>query len=704
MSQSAEKFHVSLILSVHDDAKYLARTIWSFSEAAAYAHRYGVTTELVIVQDNPTASIKAALSACDFGSFANVITIIVSVGSLGPCRQAGIDAASGKYVALSDADDLISYNSIWDMYRLAEELSEKHVLFPEWLVAFGSKHYLYRMFPLFEVNELALFDHHPFISRSFLRREHALQIRLADVPHNGLYAYEDWHHNSNLAAHGFTLMPCPNTVFFYRKKGVSMLSSVNSSSMKTIPYSDFFKPENYLKVCADGRQSYTVGSTPRAPSGLELHDRFFSNRLMIELCSAANFIDPSVNLRYISPADCFSNLKEDLRAGAAYYRICETLQGKIFTDVFLLPYFMIGGAEKVIIDTLEAMLKIDPARKVLLLFGMHTPEHKWLDRLPASVTYCDINRFSDQANDETIDLLTLRTIQTFAPGARIFIKSSSYGYRFYDRYRKLLSGHEAVMLRFCDGAFELDGAPFTVGFDFGFVAEHGDALTVILSDNQHVINLDQARLPFIAGKTKVLYSPSKPLAEASEVEGRYSTLHNRILWASRLDYQKRPELLAPLARAIKERFPGTILEVWGTRVLNAMDLTELEQQENVVLRGEFSSFEDLPYRQSDMFIYTTRFDGIPTVLLSALGAGLPVIAPSIGGIPEIVLHEKTGLVVDASLSDADLIEAYIDAITRLKDSADTRKKMGAAAIELIQKQHSPAHHLESVRSALFGEK
>ncbi|MFC7067076.1 glycosyltransferase family 2 protein [Brucella rhizosphaerae] len=212
------KYDVSIILSVHNDAKYLARTIWSFSDAANFATQSGISTELVIVQDNAHPSIPHALAQCDFAAFANVQRVVVSVGSLGPCRQAGIDVAEGKYVALSDADDLISYNMIGDMYQHAEKHQGKVVLFPDWLVAFGGQHHLYKIFSLAEVNELALFDHHPFISRSFMSRDYAQEIRLANVPVDGPYAYEDWHHNTNLAANGFELIVCPNTVFFYRKK------------------------------------------------------------------------------------------------------------------------------------------------------------------------------------------------------------------------------------------------------------------------------------------------------------------------------------------------------------------------------------------------------------------------------------------------------------------------------------------------------
>ena len=38
-------------------------------------------------------------------------------------------------------------------------------------------------------------------------------------------------------------------------------------------------------------------------------------------------------------------------------------------------------------------------------------------------------------------------------------------------------------------------------------------------------------------------------------------------------------------------------------------------------------------------------DGLPNVLLEALASGLPVIATDISGIPELITHRKTGLLV-----------------------------------------------------------
>jgi glycosyltransferase involved in cell wall biosynthesis len=45
----------------------------------------------------------------------------------------------------------------------------------------------------------------------------------------------------------------------------------------------------------------------------------------------------------------------------------------------------------------------------------------------------------------------------------------------------------------------------------------------------------------------------------------------------------------------------------------------------------------------DIFVLSTHFEGLPLVILEAMAQGKPVIATAVDGIPEIVRHEKTGL-------------------------------------------------------------
>jgi glycosyltransferase involved in cell wall biosynthesis len=69
-----------------------------------------------------------------------------------------------------------------------------------------------------------------------------------------------------------------------------------------------------------------------------------------------------------------------------------------------------------------------------------------------------------------------------------------------------------------------------------------------------------------------------------------------------------------------------------------------------------------------------RTEGTPTVVLEGMAAGLAVVASRTGGIPDIVRHEATGLLV-APGSEAELRAALL----RLRDDVALRSCLGAAA-------------------------
>jgi glycosyltransferase involved in cell wall biosynthesis len=83
--------------------------------------------------------------------------------------------------------------------------------------------------------------------------------------------------------------------------------------------------------------------------------------------------------------------------------------------------------------------------------------------------------------------------------------------------------------------------------------------------------------------------------------------------------------------------------------------------------------------RSQMFILTTHYEGLPVSILEAMRAGLPTIATNVNGIPEQVIHEKTGLLVPHQNPIA-----LAAAIEYLLDRPQLREEMGRAAqVELV---------------------
>jgi Glycosyl transferases group 1/Glycosyltransferase Family 4 len=82
-------------------------------------------------------------------------------------------------------------------------------------------------------------------------------------------------------------------------------------------------------------------------------------------------------------------------------------------------------------------------------------------------------------------------------------------------------------------------------------------------------------------------------------------------------------------------------------------------------------------RDAGLFVYTTYSEGLGSAALLAMSAGVPVIASKIGGLPEIVRHGETGLLVD---NDPAEIAA---AIRRLRDDPALARRMGDAGRQSV---------------------
>ncbi len=98
---------------------------------------------------------------------------------------------------------------------------------------------------------------------------------------------------------------------------------------------------------------------------------------------------------------------------------------------------------------------------------------------------------------------------------------------------------------------------------------------------------------------------------------------------------------------------------------------QLTLQKRVCFTGNLSRAQvNFLLSESDCFILNSTYEGLPHIILEAMGAGCPVIGSDMGGIPEVIQHSRNGV-----LFEAENIPDLIKAVNRIKADKNFRDQI-----------------------------
>lgn len=96
-------------------------------------------------------------------------------------------------------------------------------------------------------------------------------------------------------------------------------------------------------------------------------------------------------------------------------------------------------------------------------------------------------------------------------------------------------------------------------------------------------------------------------------------------------------------------------------------------QDRFMLKGQQEDM-DAFYRGIDLYLNTSIHEGIPMTILEALARGIPVIAPAVGGISEIITDGVEGFLIEGRNP-----KAFAEKCLLLRENKELREKMSKAA-------------------------
>lgn len=163
--------------------------------------------------------------------------------------------------------------------------------------------------------------------------------------------------------------------------------------------------------------------------------------------------------------------------------------------------------------------------------------------------------------------------------------------------------------------------------------------------------------------------------------------HVSVLFLGLIGQRKGVYDLIPALDKARRLSPAIRLRIGGNGETERVErqITELGLADHVSLLGWVSGDDkQRELAQADIFVLPSYNEGLPMSVLEAMAWGLPVITTRVGGIPELVDHESTGVLVDPGD-----IDALADALVRLAGDPVLRAAIGAAARERVESAHAP---------------
>lgn len=307
---------------------------------------------------------------------------------------------------------------------------------------------------------------------------------------------------------------------------------------------------------------------------------------------------------------------------------------------FVLPSLSGGGAEKVMLTLLRHMdrKKFDPTLVLV------KKEGQYIDAIPSDIEVIDLNvskaryalfKLFRQIHVSKPDIVfsTLGHLNLLVALLKPLLPSKT---RFVSRESNTVS-------------MENREEKYPKLFDFLYRHVY-NRFDLIIAQAHYMKEDLVTNFHIDPDKIKVIYNPvDKDAIEAKlrDIKDQSSPKkHKKIIAVGRLSRQKGFDLLIEAMALLEEAFVLEILGDGEERGNLERQIMELGLEKRVTLLP----FQQNPYkfmRQSDLLVLSSRYEGLPNVLLEAGICGLPVVAMDTpGGTKELVIESKTGVMVE----------------------------------------------------------
>lgn len=360
------------------------------------------------------------------------------------------------------------------------------------------------------------------------------------------------------------------------------------------------------------------------------------------------------------------------------------LPKKQYQSIVLIPHCRIGGAALVAGVLCQSLVKLYP-KENLLLVRTDNDDFMRPDWFPENIDVVNMLDYCPDLPDVFRKKVLLDMLIGLKP-SRIINAHSRLGWIVFSEYGDRLSHWTNLYAyTFC---YDVDALGRKVGYPVKYVPETLKYLNGLFVDNQFLKDdlIDNNKFTEEQKSViNVLKTPHSDVQNTTENIKSWKLNKNlapdrraKVLWAGRFDRQKRFDLVIKLAKEL----PNIDFLVWGKAMLGE-ELDERLLPQNIQLNGLFQSIDELPLDDCDCWLYTSQWDGIPTILIELGLRQVPIVASAVWGVNDLI-QEGTGWPVKDFLN----LEGYKNGVEHFIQNPEVAEARGKALKKLVIEKHS----------------
>ena len=335
--------------------------------------------------------------------------------------------------------------------------------------------------------------------------------------------------------------------------------------------------------------------------------------------------------------------------------------------LFVVPWMTIGGADKVLLDIISGLSK-----RSYKLFCISTvpSKNEWKSHFQQ---YCEEVVEADRLVSledipgYIVEYAVKNSIDVVITSNNAAGYLAAAGLKMAIPALKIIDTIQGEGGKFEKGGWPLHSTPFDKLLDARIVPTQYMKSYLIRKysiDSNKIFVIHNG----ISQKASKLPPPAK---EFGKLHGKFI-----VLWAGRFGIEKHPELAIEAARLVTEKTQDVHFVLAGYGEMKE----ELKRMVKNYKLADSVTITNQPYKDfreymaySDVLLMTSETEGSPIVILEAFSLKRPVIAPRVGGIPELVEDSENGYLTEFSIS---LPKKTAEKILHLANHQDLGKKMG----------------------------